>query len=235
MQALANDIIAGRLAPGARLDELSIAARFKVSRSPVRDALRQLVATQLVEYLPRRGFSVSKIDKAKLKDLYECLSEIEAICVRLFALRAGPTDRVSLELIHASAKVAADKNDPIAYAAVNEDFHAAIYAGGRNEALQAIAMEARQRLAPFRSKLFFQRDRVESSLREHEAIVKAIIAQDADKAADAIRRHTSRTAINVLMHLEPERPVRAPAPRPKKTANRPASARPRKAVKAGGG
>src|SRR6185312_15727332 len=172
--------------------------------------LRQLVSTQLIEDLPRRGFSVARIDYAKLNDLYEGLSEIEALCARLFAMRAGSTDRVSLELIHAAAKAAADKNDPIAYATINEDFHAAIYAGGRNDTLREIAMEARQRLAPFRSKLFFQRERVQSSLREHEAIVKAIIAQDSEKAAEAIRRHTSRTALNVMAHLstEHERPDR---------------------------
>lgn len=210
MQALASDIIAGRLTSGVRLDEQSIAKRFKVSRSPVRDALRQLVSTQLVEYLPRRGFLVARIDKEKLKDLYEGLSEIEALCARLFTLRAGPTDRVSLELIHASAKLAADKNDPVAYAAVNEDFHTAIYAGARNDTLRNFALEARRRLAPFRSKLFFRRDRIESSLAEHDAIVKAIVSYDPDKAAEAIRKHTSRTAINAMSHLtlESERSTR---------------------------
>ena len=220
MQTLASDIIAGQLTSGARLDEQSIAKRFKVSRSPVRDALRQLVSTQLVEYLPRRGFSVARIDRAKLKDLYEGLSEIEALCARLFAMRAGVADRVSLELIHAAAKVAANKNDPLAYAAINEDFHAAIYAGARNDTLRNIAMEVRQRLAPFRSKLFFQRERVESSLREHAAIVKAIVSQNPEKAAEAIRWHTSRTAINAMTHLvcENERSVQKSS-KAKKVAN----------------
>jgi len=212
-QALANDIVAGRLAPGARLDEQSIAKRFKVSRSPVRDALRQLVSTQLIEYLPRRGFSVARIDRAKLQDLYEGFSEIEALCARLFALRAGSTDRASLELLHAAAKTAAESDDAFAYAAINEDFHAAIYAGARNETLRTIAMEVRQRLAPFRSKFFFQRDRIESSLREHDAIVKAILAQDDEKAAEAIRRHTSRTGINVMKHLSTEDEPAAARPR----------------------
>jgi len=220
MQTLASDIIGGQLASGARLDEQSIAKRFKISRSPVRDALRQLVSTQLVEYLPRRGFSVARIDKAKLKDLYEGLSEIEALCARLFAMRAGVADRVALELIHDAAKVAANKNDPLAYAAVNEDFHTAIYAGARNDTLRSIALEVRQRLAPFRSKLFFQRERVESSLREHAAIVKAIVSQNPEKAAEAIRWHTSRTAINAMTFLvaENERPVQKRS-RGKKAAN----------------
>jgi DNA-binding GntR family transcriptional regulator len=207
-QTLANDVVAGRLASGTRLDEQSIAKRFKVSRSPVRDALRQLVATQLVEYLPRRGFSVASINTEKLRDLYEGLSEVEALCARLFAMRAGSTDLAALELIHDAAKDAARRNDAIAYAAVNEDFHRAIYAGSRNDTLREMALEIRQRLAPFRSRLFFPRDRVESSLREHDAIVKALMSRDDEKAAEAVRRHTSRTAINVMNHLstEDERP-----------------------------
>jgi DNA-binding GntR family transcriptional regulator len=119
-------------------------------------------------------------------------------------MRAGSTDRASLELIHDAAKDAAQRNDAIAYAAVNEDFHRAIYAGGRNETLREMALEVRQRLAPFRSRLFFPRDRVESSLREHEAIVKALLGRDEEKAAEAVRRHTSRTAINVMNHLSTE-------------------------------
>jgi len=231
-QALANDIIAGRLTSGARLDEQSIAKRFKVSRTPVRDALRQLVSTQLIEYFPRRGFSVARIDKATLQDLFEGLSEIEALCARLFAMRASSMELVSLEMIHDAAKAAAANDDPVAYASVNEDFHAAIYAGGRNNTLQNIAIEARQRLAPFRSKLFFQRDRIKSSLREHEAIVKAIVAQDGERAAEAIRRHTSRTAINAMIHLSREdgRPDRK-ALRVKSAAGRRKSSRPEKKAK----
>ncbi len=201
MQTLAGDLIAGRLTSGLRLDEQSIAARFKVSRSPVRDALRQLVSTHLIEYLPRRGFSVARIDKAKLQDLYEGLSEIEALCARLFALRAGSTERLSLELIHAAATEATKRGDPVAYATINEDFHEAIYSGAHNDTLRNIAMDVRQRLAPFRLRLFFQRDKIQHSLREHEVILKAILARKPEMAAEAIRLHSSRTAINVMNHL----------------------------------
>src|SRR5690349_11265096 len=95
-QSLVADIIDGKLVAGKRLDEQSIAKRFKVSRSPVRDALRRLVATQLVEHTPRRGFSVTSVDPAKLQDMYDALGEIEAVCASFCALRARSIDRLAL-------------------------------------------------------------------------------------------------------------------------------------------
>ncbi len=215
-QMLATDIIARRLTSGVRLDEASIAKRFKVSRTPVRDALRQLVATQLIEYFPRRGFSVARIDKETLKDMFEGLGEIEALCAGLCALRASPTERATLELIHGRAVGAAKRRDPHAYAEVNEEFHAAIYTGAHNATLKNIALDVRQRLAPFRSDLFFQRDRIRTSLQEHEQITRAILDQDSGRASSVSRLHATHTAINVMGHLTNGKsnwPGGAPTPR----------------------
>jgi DNA-binding GntR family transcriptional regulator len=200
-QALAADIIARRLMPGVRLDEISLAKRFKVSRSPVRDALRQLVPTGLIEYFPRRGFSVAKIDNETLKDIFEGLGEIEALCAGLCALRANATDRATLEAIHTKAIQAVEGNDSAGYATINEEFHDAIYSGAHNNTLKTVALNVRQRLAPFRSDLFFQHERVRSSLDEHQEIVAAILSHDAENAAALMRLHVTRTAINVLEYL----------------------------------
>jgi DNA-binding GntR family transcriptional regulator len=213
-QALAAEIVCGRLAWGSRLDENSIARRFNVSRSPVRDAFRQLAPTRMIEYFPRRGFFVAQVDRAKLQDVYEGLSEIEALCAGLCALRAGAAEHRKIVAIHAKAKVAAREDDGEAYAAIDEDLHNAICAAARNTTIKNIALGVLQQLAPFRSKLFFQRDRIEDSLNEHEVLVKAILAGDAEGAASAMRRHTARTALGVLNRLSaladgPTRPTRA--------------------------
>ena len=102
-QQLAAEIIGRELAPGTRLDEVSLAARFGVSRSPVRDALRQLSATRLVAYAPHRGFSVVAIDRAELGGLFEASGEVEALCARLCTQRALPAERKRIQMIHASA------------------------------------------------------------------------------------------------------------------------------------
>src|SRR5689334_17889616 len=196
---LGEDIVAGKLAPGAKLDEQALAARFKVSRSPVRDALRHLAATHLLESRPRRGFSVARIDPAGLQDMFEAAGELEALCARLCALRAGAAERKNIERIHAEALAAAKRGDDDTYARLNEDFHRAIYGGARNRTLEAATLALRQRLAPFRSRVFFHvENRVRSSAREHDALNSALQKADARRAEEAMRSHAASAAMNAL-------------------------------------
>lgn len=205
---LAEEIVLRRFQPGERLDEQSIATRFKVSRSPVRDALRQLASTRLVEYLPRRGFAVAAMGASDLDDLFEASGEIEALCAKLFALRAAPSERKRIDFIHQQAAQAVAQGDAKAYAALNEEFHSLIYAGARNKTLQDLALGLRQRLAPFRSRGFFvTENRLQHSHVEHQALVNALLAQDGAGAAQAMHSHAANSAMNVLQHLvkEPSR------------------------------
>ena len=199
---LAEEIVLRRFQPGERLDEQSIATRFGVSRSPVRDALRQLAATKLVEYLPRRGFSVAAMAASELDGLFEASGEIEALCAKLCALRAGPSDRKRIEFVHHEAARAIEAGDAKAYAELNDEFHALIYAGARNRTLQDLAIGLRQRLAPFRSRGFFvAENRLQHSHVEHDALVAAVLAHDGDAAAAAMHSHAANSAMNVLQHL----------------------------------
>lgn len=211
---LAADIINGALGPGAKLDEISLAARFKVSRSPIRDALRHLAATRLVEFQPRRGFSVSAIDIAGLLDLFEAASEVEGLLARLCANRAGLAERKQIELLHREARRMALDGDFKSYARLNEGFHMAIYAAARNRTLEDVATSLRQRLAPFRSQVFFHvQNRARASVEEHEALARAIVRGDADAAWEAMRHHAASSASNVIDYFaEAGAPARLAAP-----------------------
>jgi DNA-binding GntR family transcriptional regulator len=200
---LAEEIVLRHILPGARMDEQSIATRFGVSRSPVRDALRQLAATRLVEYLPRRGFSAAAVKPADLDGLFEASGEIEALCASLCALRAGPAERKRIEFLHARAAVAVSAGDAKTYAELNEEFHNLIYAGAHNKTLGEVALSLRQRLAPFRARSFFVVDkRLQNSHAEHDALVKCLLAQDGEAAAQAMRNHAANSTMNVLQHFD---------------------------------
>ncbi len=199
---LAEEIVLRRFQPGERLDEQSIATRFGVSRSPVRDALRQLASTKLVDYLPRRGFSVAAVAASDLDGLFEASGEIEALCAKLCALRAAPSERKRIEFVHQQAAQAILEGDAKAYAQLNEEFHFLIYAGARNKTLQDLALSLRQRLEPFRSRGFFvAENRLNRSHLEHEALVAALLAQDGPAAAEAMHNHAANSAMNVLQHF----------------------------------
>src|SRR5689334_1128467 len=85
--ALADEIINGSLAPGATLEETALAQRFNVSRTPVREALRQLAASGLVETRPHRGAVVANLSHERLAAMFEAMAELEAICAGLAAER----------------------------------------------------------------------------------------------------------------------------------------------------
>lgn len=202
---LAQEIIKRQLAPGTRLDEASLAIRFGVSRSPVRDALRLLAGTRLVDHRPRRGFCVAVVDQEGLQDLFEAAGELEAVCAKLCALRAGAAERKRIEMVHQSSTAAAAAGDAATYAALNEQLHELIYAGTRNKMLAELALSMRRRLAPFRARMFFSTDnRMQVSNREHDAIVRALLARDANTAANAMLEHAAQAAMNVRSHLPRE-------------------------------
>src|SRR5947208_11103825 len=126
-QKLADDILAGVYAPGARLDEQGVAKRFKLSRTPVREALRQLSSAGLVEIRPRRGAIVSLPTDSALAEMFEVMGELEAACARLAAQRMAPAERVRLELVHRRSFEAVRGNDKESYRTLNFEFHDVVY------------------------------------------------------------------------------------------------------------
>ena len=96
--AIAEAILTGELAPGQRLDEVSVAQRFAVSRTPVREALKQLAAMELIELRPHRGAVVAGLDPERLAELFEAMTEIEAACARIAAVKLTGPGRARLEI-----------------------------------------------------------------------------------------------------------------------------------------
>src|SRR5437899_5225371 len=102
---LADEIVRGVLAPGSGLDETDIARRFGVSRTPVREALRQLVASGLVEARAHRGAVVAQPSIERLTGMFEAMAELEALCAGLAAERMSPAERHRLEAAHEDLRV----------------------------------------------------------------------------------------------------------------------------------
>src|SRR2546423_228451 len=102
---LADEIVRGQLAPGAPLDETDIARRFSVSRTPVREALRQLAASGLIEARAHRGAVVARPTLERLTEMFEAMAELEALCAGLAAERMPAAERARLEAIHQGMRV----------------------------------------------------------------------------------------------------------------------------------
>ena len=213
-QQIADDILRGALSPGARLDEIGLAKRFNLSRTPVREALRQLTATGLVEMRPRRGVIVSLPTASALAEMFEVMGELEASCARLSALRMSPAERVRLELVHKRSRDAVRNNDRDSYRTINFEFHDAIYRGAHNAYLTATTIAMRQRIAAFRRAQFTMQGRLAKSFQEHDAIVTAVLRADAETASDLMRAHVSvvRMATSDYVHELERAAAQADAP-----------------------
>jgi DNA-binding GntR family transcriptional regulator len=188
---IAACVLSGEFAPGLRLDESMLAERYGVSRTPVREALRQLASTGLIDFKPRRGATVANATSAQLETLFGAMAEIEAACARLAAMSMTPIERRRLQSHHEAMAglVLDDEKDD--YAGSNITFHTRIYAGAHNEILSEFASGLRRRLAPFRRAQFRSEGRLSRSHNEHAAVVKAIIACDAAAAHAAMFHHVS--------------------------------------------
>jgi DNA-binding GntR family transcriptional regulator len=189
---LADEIVRGMLAPGAALDETDIARRFNVSRTPVREALRQLAASGLVEARAHRGAVVAQPSVERLGGMFEAMAELEALCSGLAAERMTPTERNRLEAVHEELRTLSYVGDPDRFHEVNEQFHNAIYAGSQNSYIAEITMATRSRVRPFRRAQFRNLGRLAKSHAEHDRVVVAILRGDRNGAASAMRAHIER-------------------------------------------
>ena len=186
---LADEIVRGVLAPGAALDETDIARRFGVSRTPVREALRQLVASGLVEARAHRGAVVAQPSLERLTGMFEAMAELEALCAGLAAERMTATERQRLEAIHDELRVLSHAGNPERFHEVNERFHNAIYAGSQNGYIAEMTLATRGRVQPFRRAQFRNLGRLAKSQAEHDRVVVAILRGDKIGAAAAMRAH----------------------------------------------
>lgn len=188
---IADAILDGSLEPGARLDELSLAERFGVSRTPVREALRQLAASGLIITRPRRGAVVATATGEQLKALFVAMGEIEATCARLSALSMTPLERRALGALSERMGALSRTGDHDAYLDANQTFHTCIYRGSHNPVLEDFATGLRRRLAPFRRAQFRTPGRLQKSHEEHTAVVAAILRGDATAAHAAMIHHVT--------------------------------------------
>jgi len=192
--ALTDAISSGELAPGTTLDEQQLADRYGASRTPVREALRQLATSGMVEVRPRRGVIVRHVTAEEVMDMFETMAEIEAVCVRLATYRITPLERSRLLRIHEASEAAVVAGDVDAYDALNREFHEAIYRAAHNDFLADQAIAVRTRLNAFRRMQLRQDRRLVTSRAEHDAVMRAIAEGDGDEAARRMRAHMLNAA-----------------------------------------
>jgi DNA-binding GntR family transcriptional regulator len=204
-------IVDGTYAPGDRLVEDRVAVELGVSRNPVREALRSLVAEGFVEVLPRRGAVVRRLTAADVADLFDVRSALESLAARLAAERCGPAAGVQLREVLDQARRATECGELDELASLNTVFHEAVVSTSGNRLLAGHvgALASRTRWIFRRSAA----TRAQHSWTEHLRIVEAVEAGDGDRAARLAAEHVEQARLTALREVDAS-PTHAAAHRP---------------------
>ena len=179
----------GDLLPGDPIDEVALSERFEVSKTPIREAMIKLQAHGWVSNLPRGGSTVAKMNLQQLLSLWELLAELEAVAVRLACERMTEEDRDSLFALHEKSRDVAASEDLKGWQAINLQFHELIYQSARNPFLRQEVLRIRFRTGVYRRHAFGALGRLQASFDQHDQVVQALKARDADAAVLCMRDH----------------------------------------------
>jgi DNA-binding GntR family transcriptional regulator len=188
---IAEKIISGEFGPGEELDEKRLAETFNVSRTPVREALRQLAASELVEWRPHQTAIVAKITPSRMVEMFEMMAELEGFCGRLAARRMTQAEHAELLAIHKQFEPYVKSGNKEGYHAMNKTLHRAIYKGSHNRYLAEQASALYDRIAPYRAFQLRRPDALRLASLEHEQIIQAIVSGNGDEAFRLLVDHVS--------------------------------------------
>lgn len=196
-------IISGEIETDVNLSELTLAEEFGVSRTPVREALKQLQTEGLVEIRPRVGTFVTSPSRREITELFEMKELLEGAAARLLAQRGRvpELDRLEENLREEDAAVARD--DKVRYAELVQEFHDLLIVGSDNTKLEAHYRILMNQLAYSRlvATSLSQPGRPAQSEQEHHRVVELIIAKDGDSAERVMREHVRASRQAVLAGL----------------------------------
>lgn len=187
-EQLIEDILNGRLQPGARIVETKIAHQFGVSQGPVREALRDLELFGFVVSSPFRGTQVRQISTEDLLQIYPIRAALEAVAARAAAERIDGATLNHLEELITSMREAAARDDHRAQADADHAFHAAIVKASGNHMLEHVWQTMRLSITTCVTRSVTHRSLHELAER-HTVVLDALRAHDPDRAEAAIRRH----------------------------------------------
>lgn len=179
----------GELEPGQWVDEVSLTASLGISRTPLREALKVLVAEGLLYMKPRHGCFVNELSAQDLEEIFPLMAMLEGRCAYEAATKASDDDLARLEPLHADLRRFAMQGDVNQYYTANVRIHTAIQDLAANRWLSDLINNLRQVLGLFRHRSLKHPGRIDQSYNEHAAIFEAIKARDPAQAEAVTRTH----------------------------------------------
>ncbi len=196
-QRIRGDILKGNYKRGEELKEKAICEEMGVSRTPVREALRQLELEGLVNIISNKGAYVVGFTPKDIKDIYEIRTVLESLCARWAAIRAEEEQIEVLEEIIYLTDFHVRKGNMDQVMKLGGKFHEILYEAGGSRILEQALQNYHHYLERVRTINLLSYQRAVESNEEHRRILEAIKEQDAKKAEDAITLHLANSVRDI--------------------------------------
>ena len=186
-ELLRQRIFTRELAPGSWIDEMRLADEYGISRTPLREALKVLATEGLVTMKMRRGAYVTEVNDKDQRDVYHLLSLLESDAAGVVAAQASDAELADLNSIHQELVAAVGNTDK--FFAINERFHMRLLEIANNRWRDQMVADLRKVMKLNRHNSLLKSGRIEESLREHQALLDALLARDVSASVARMQAH----------------------------------------------
>lgn len=198
-QQLKNSILAGEFENGAELREIALAKKLGVSRTPVREALRQLEQEGLVEIYPNRGAYVKGITYKDVEDIFRIRARLEGLCAEMAVSSITREQLDKLDEIILLSKFYEEKKDMEHLLNMDSQFHEVLFESCGSKMLEHQLKDYHQYVQKARLRSLKRQERAKKSTQEHEEILLAIKDKDAKRADELATRHILNAIANIRL------------------------------------
>lgn len=200
-RGLRQMLVEGRVPPGAKLNERELCEQLHVSRTPLREAIKMLAAEGLVELVPNRGAIALELTEADVLNTFEVMAGLEAQSGELAARRITDTELAEIQAMHFEMLAAYTRRDLSAYYRLNARIHSAINAAAKNPVLSTLYKQVNARLQALRFRSNQDGEKWKRAVQEHDRMVEALAARDADAMRTVLLAHLAHKRDVVLEQM----------------------------------
>lgn len=198
LEMIRDAILKGTLKPGERVSEPELAERFGISRTPIREAFRQLESEGYLEVIPRKGAVVASLSERDIEEFYAIKIILEGFAAKMAAENLTEKDIERLEAINERLQKIADEGDVKSFFRVHNEFHDVFIKAAGNDKLYEMINQLVMKFKRLRLASLSQPGRMEISVEEHRNMIEAFKNHDGDRA-DNLVRHAATIGADVLI------------------------------------
>ncbi len=198
LETIRDAILKGSLKPGERVSEPELAERFGISRTPIREAFRQLESEGYLQVIPRKGAVVASLSERDIEEFYAIKIILEGFAAKMAAEKLSMKDIEKLESINQRLEQIAKDGDVKNFFRVHNEFHEVFIKAAGNERLYEMINQLVMKFKRLRLASLSQPGRMEISVEEHRNMIQAFKDHDGDKA-DSLVRHAATIGADVLI------------------------------------